>query len=473
MVQRLRTQLENPSYYIIELDNTIRLSLIPIGVIKKTLSDPITAGNEFYYTSTQASALLLEKKSVLAALRSNLSASKNFLQKNSEKLNELKHDSNYKEWADLIMANLHQIKPNTEQITVSNFYNQDLPIDIKLKKTLSPQKNAELYYRKSKNQQMEMDRLQHAIHAKDAAIQKLEKQIYETEQATDLKEVRRLNSEHAPAETNKKQATPLPYHEFLINGFKIWVGKNAQSNDILTLKFGYKEDLWLHAKDVAGSHVLIKHQAGKNFPKDVIERAAQLAAYNSKRKNETLCPVVVTSKKYVRKRKGDPAGTVVVEREDVIMVEPRLPDWHCVQKKFNEAKAYFRKSYNASKEKNDTRFQLDNIDYLAQIYIKKGEWDQALALLKKAESVILDGSSYNLETIKIYAQFSKAYRQKGDFQKTALYQEKYIALKDSIYSEELTTNLMKVEADYLERENKAKIAAQEQVLLLNREIIKQ
>lgn len=326
MVQRLRTQLEDPSYYIIELDNTIRLSLIPIGVIKKTLSDPIAAGNEFYYTSTQASALLLEKKSVLAALRSNLSASKNFLQKNSEKLNELKHDSNYKEWADLIMANLHQIKPNTEQITVSNFYNHDLPIDIKLKKTLSPQKNAELYYRKSKNQQMEMDRLQHAIHAKDAAIQKLEKQIYETEQATDLKEVRRLNSEHAPAETNKKQATPLPYHEFLINGFKVWVGKNAQSNDILTLKFGYKEDLWLHAKDVAGSHVLIKHQAGKNFPKDVIERAAQLAAYNSKRKNETLCPVVVTSKKYVRKRKGDPAGAVVVEREDVIMVEPRLPD---------------------------------------------------------------------------------------------------------------------------------------------------
>jgi predicted ribosome quality control (RQC) complex YloA/Tae2 family protein len=69
---------------------------------------------------------------------------------------------------------------------------------------------------------------------------------------------------------------------------------------------------------------LIKHQAGKNFPKDVIERAAELAAYNSKRKNDSLCPVIVTPKKFVRKRKGDPAGAVVVEKEDVVMVVPKL-----------------------------------------------------------------------------------------------------------------------------------------------------
>lgn len=102
------------------------------------------------------------------------------------------------------------------------------------------------------------------------------------------------------------------------------MGRNAEANDELTLKRAYKEDLWLHAKDVAGSHVLIKYQAGKPFPKDVIERAAQLAAYNSKRKTDSLCPVVVTQKKYVRKRKGDPAGAVVVEREQVILVEPKL-----------------------------------------------------------------------------------------------------------------------------------------------------
>jgi predicted ribosome quality control (RQC) complex YloA/Tae2 family protein len=121
----------------------------------------------------------------------------------------------------------------------------------------------------------------------------------------------------------EKQEIVLPYHAVEFNGYHIWIGKNAKANDILTLKYAFKEDLWLHAKDVPGSHVVIKYKAGKNFPKDVIERGAQLAAYYSKRKNETLCPVAVTSKKFVRKRKGDPAGAVVVEREEVIMVEPK------------------------------------------------------------------------------------------------------------------------------------------------------
>jgi predicted ribosome quality control (RQC) complex YloA/Tae2 family protein len=101
------------------------------------------------------------------------------------------------------------------------------------------------------------------------------------------------------------------------------VGRNAENNDKLTLKHAHKEDLWLHAKDVAGSHVVIKHQSGKQFPKEVIHRAAELAAFNSKRRTDSLCPVICTPKKYVRKRKGDPPGTVVVEREKVIMVEPK------------------------------------------------------------------------------------------------------------------------------------------------------
>jgi predicted ribosome quality control (RQC) complex YloA/Tae2 family protein len=151
----------------------------------------------------------------------------------------------------------------------------------------------------------------------------MEKQLDQVRKAESLKDLAEFTKTN-PAKEKAKDAEPLPYHEFIFKGYKIWVGRNAESNDILTLKLSYKEDLWLHAKDVSGSHVLIKHQAGKNFPKDVIERAAELAAYNSKRKNDSLCPVVVTPKKFVRKRKGDPAGAVVVEREEVVMVVPKL-----------------------------------------------------------------------------------------------------------------------------------------------------
>ncbi|MFM7855154.1 MAG: NFACT RNA binding domain-containing protein, partial [Flammeovirgaceae bacterium] len=155
------------------------------------------------------------------------------------------------------------------------------------------------------------------IAQKKKEMLEIEKKIRSVETSQDIKLVRKSNENG-----RIKNEPPLPYREFEFKGFKIWLGKNAEANDELTLKHSYKEDLWLHAKDVAGSHVLIKHQANKPFPKDVIERAAQLAAFYSKRKNDSLCPVTVTPKKFVRKRKGDAAGAVVVEREEVVMVEP-------------------------------------------------------------------------------------------------------------------------------------------------------
>jgi predicted ribosome quality control (RQC) complex YloA/Tae2 family protein len=313
-------------FLITEIDQEPVFSLLEIGVIVKQHSNPIKALNDFYYTFTQVFALVKEKNAFSSALASKLQSSRSYYKKTFSKLAELEQDTSYKVWADLIMANLHNLKTGMEKAVLSNFYNQDHPIEIKLKRDSSPQKTAELYYKKSKNQQIEAEHLQNVLFSKEKEISSIETLLETISNTNDLKTLRKLKAEVIETLPAEKDAATLPYHEFFHNGFRIWVGKNAQANDILTLKFGFKEDLWLHAKDVAGSHVLIKHQAGKSFPKDVIQRAAELAAWNSKRKNETLCPVIVTPKKYVRKRKGEPAGAVVVEREDVIMVEPRLTD---------------------------------------------------------------------------------------------------------------------------------------------------
>jgi predicted ribosome quality control (RQC) complex YloA/Tae2 family protein len=322
-IQAMEKKLNNPAYVITELHDTLVLSLIPFGEIIKKHTNPLHAVNDFYHSYTQDFAFSKEKYAALTALKSKLENYTSYLDKTSKKLTEVQNDTNYKVWADVIMANLHAIPPHTERTTLLNFYNNNLPVEIKLKKDQSPQKNAEVFYRKSKNQRIEVQRLQEAIDAKEKEITTVRQKIESLENARDLKSIRSLRTSLGLDHEKEKQPELLPYHAFEFNGYKIWVGRNAQSNDTLTLKYSFKEDLWLHAKDVAGSHVIIKHQAGKNFPKDVIERAAQLAAYNSKRKNESLCPVVVTPKKFVRKRKGDPAGTVVVEREEVILVEPK------------------------------------------------------------------------------------------------------------------------------------------------------
>jgi predicted ribosome quality control (RQC) complex YloA/Tae2 family protein len=316
----LKNQLENPGYFIIEHNGIISLSLLPFNKVLHSFQQPVASINEFFLTASVSNNLQSEKSILQKQILDQIKSSKNYISKNQQKLDELINDQHYQIWADLIMAHMHEIKIGTEKVTLTSFYDGK-PVEIKLKKDLNPQKNAEIFYRKAKNQQIEISKLKDAISAKQQEINRLNEKLITIDSTEDLKTLRKDNTQ---SKSIKEQSKSLPYHEFEYKGYKIWVGRNAEHNDELTLKYSYKEDLWLHAKDVAGSHVLIKHQSGKNFPKDVIERAAQLAAYNSKRKTESLCPVIVTPKKFVRKRKGDPKGMVVVEREDVIMVEPKL-----------------------------------------------------------------------------------------------------------------------------------------------------
>jgi len=317
----LRSMLENPTYFLIQYQGELILSLLPFGEIKKKFDDPIEAINEFFHVYSVANTLHSEKSILRKQLTDQIKAGKNFIEKNSIKLDELHNDNHYQLWGDLVMAHMHEIKTGMEKVQLRNFYDNSI-VEIKLKRELNPQKNAEVFYRKAKNKQIEIDKLTDAITQKQQEIIKCETDLQSLELTEDLKSLRRNVSNEAIG--NKLPEKSLPYHEFEFQGFKIWVGKNAVSNDQLTLKYSYKEDLWLHARDVAGSHVIIKYQSGKPFPKNVIERAAQLAAYNSKRKTDSLCPVAYTPRKYVRKRKGDPAGAVIVEREEVIMVEPKL-----------------------------------------------------------------------------------------------------------------------------------------------------
>lgn len=322
-IQDLLGYVKNPTYYVAEIDHKIFLSLFPDGNIIQKFKQPVEAINEFFLLHTRTFAFLQEKREALSKLKTKLQGSFSYLVKADKKLKELKDDSHYKIWADLLMANLHLIKPGQAIISLPDFYKENNLIEIKLKKDLSAQKNAEVFYRKSKNQQIEIDKLTESFKSKQKEIADVQQKIAALETTEDLKSLRNFMDASGLKQEASKKENPLPYHEVLFNGYKIWIGRTAQHNDTLTLKHSFKEDIWLHAKDVPGSHVLIKYQAGKKIPKDVIERAAQLAAFNSKRKTESLAPVAFTPRKFVRKRKGDPAGAVVVEREEVMLVEPK------------------------------------------------------------------------------------------------------------------------------------------------------
>lgn len=319
-IQTLLVYFENPTYYLIQKENQIAFSLFPESQTQ-TFSNPLEAINQFYYLYISKFQLLKEKHDILKKLEREREKLKTYLDKSEEKLMDLELENRYEEIANILMANLHQIDEKLTKVTLHDFYHSK-DLTIKLKENTSPQKNAENYYRKAKNQKIEIQTLTTNRAKKEAELQEIEKYIAQIQEINNLKELRKhLKSNDLDEESEEREGSP--FRRYDCEGFEILVGKNAKNNDLLTQKYAYKEDLWLHARDVSGSHVVVKYKAGKTFPSTVIARAAELAAWFSKRKNDSLCPVIYTPRKYIRKPKGAAEGAVIVEKEQVIMVEPR------------------------------------------------------------------------------------------------------------------------------------------------------
>lgn len=315
-LQDLLTKIDKNPIYLL---GTPSISLLQTSHEKTT--SPITASNWLYHQTARSFYFEKEKNDAVNKLKQQIKKSENYIVKTTTKLDSVASARNPEEIANILMANLNSLQTGLSKVTLHDFY-RDKPIEIKLNQTLSPQKNAENLYRKSKNRHQEISALQKNIAAKEALINKLSKQALHIQDIEDTKELRKYLKDHGLTQKVKTKTENAPYHEFNIDGWQILLGKNAKSNDELTLKIANKNDLWLHAKDVAGSHVVVRQNPGQNFPTHIIEKAAALAAFNSKRKTDSLCPVIYTQKKFVRKVKGAPAGQVIVEKEEVVMVEP-------------------------------------------------------------------------------------------------------------------------------------------------------
>ena len=142
-------------------------------------------------------------------------------------------------------------------------------------------------------------------------------------------------------------------------------------------------------------------------------------------------------------------------------------------KDYLKAEKDFLRSYTIAKKLNDVRFQLDNIDFISRICLAQGRHLDASRYLESATKLIRENTSFNLENIKIYFRLAQLHSDLRDYENAFHFQRLYSQLKDSVYNEETTRNLMKAEANFLERDNSAKISAQSEMLALNEALITQ
>ena len=329
VLQDVLAELDQPTYRLIQFEHRPALSLVPFEEPVRVWPTPIDATNGFFISFNGQNVVERERAEVVRLIEKRQKRARALLDANLQRLINRDDGPSHEQLGNLLMANLHNVQMlpggrSPETVTVEDFYRDNRPVTIRLKVDQTPQRNAEGYYRKAKNEKIEADHLTQQIEYREAEIGELDAHRTTIEPMRSLKELRKYVKLHsllgdAPASVDPTEL----FKEVQFEGFVIRIGRNAKNNDLLTQRYTYKDDLWLHARDVSGSHVVVKYRAGKPFPKTVIERAAELAAWYSKRRTDSLCPVIVTPKKYVRKPKGLAEGQVVVEKEDVVMVVPR------------------------------------------------------------------------------------------------------------------------------------------------------
>ncbi len=234
----------------------------------------------------------------------------------------------HKKHADLLLAHLHEIPRGASSVTVPDDFTDGTPLTIPLNPALSAKANAEHLYK----QQRRMQRAAQQILARrDAALARIATQrtvIADLESgATGDDAVPSEATAPPPKGRPRPEAEAnLPYHEFeSATGARILVGKNAQKNDTLTFQVARGADLWLHTRDVPGSHVIVKLDPGATVDTETLVDAATLAAHYSTAKGEEQVDVMYTLKKHVRKAKGGAPGAVFTSETKTLRVrlEPK------------------------------------------------------------------------------------------------------------------------------------------------------
>ncbi|MBQ8378142.1 MAG: NFACT family protein [Oscillospiraceae bacterium] len=285
---------------------------------------------DYFYTSRDLASRMKQRASDLFKLILNLSERiSRRVSNQKQELKECDDREKFKVYGDLIMSNLYRLEKGMEFAEVENFYDENCPtVKIPLDKRYTPTQNAQKYYNEYRKLDTAKKHLTKLIADGEAEILYIDSVFDLLSRASTEAEVIELRTElseqgyvKAPRFKGKPPKASPPIKYTSKNGFEILVGRNNKQNDKLTLKDADKSDLWLHTKNIHGSHVIIKCE-GKEPDEETILYAAKLAAYHSKARSSSQVPVDFTEVRYVKKPNGAKPGMVIFTNNRTVYVNP-------------------------------------------------------------------------------------------------------------------------------------------------------
>ena len=235
----------------------------------------------------------------------------------------------HKRIGDLLLANLSTAKRSDNRLTLIDYFADDTPlIEIEVEASVSLQEEAARRFAQYAKSKRALDQIESRIKEAGSRLAQLEDK-YRSLEARIAAGDFAVSDERPVNETKlsggrKKESDRIPGTRRYLSsdGFDILVGRTAQDNDHLTFKIAKPNDVWLHAADYGGSHVVVRNSTREEIPQRTLIEAAQLAAYFSQAKKNPKADVHYTPRKFVAKIKGGKPGLVRLQRFKTIAVTP-------------------------------------------------------------------------------------------------------------------------------------------------------
>jgi len=320
--------LQNPKEFILyNHEDSIIPSLTPLLGYENYSRENLKGANELIINFYRRFKFYSSRKEIKDSLTDSIDAK---IKRTNSRIGNLQKalaeaikSDKYKNYGDILFSNIHNIEKG---ISIYEYRNEETneKETIKLDPLLSVSKNATNYYNKYKGMKNSIADLEKKVKALKSELIELEKQREILSAENNFKNLKKMRkTKEKELETEK-----LPFRIFKIDEkFEVWVGKDSASNDLLTMKHSNQYDLWFHVRGSSGSHTIMKFMDKNLKPdKSLIITAASIAAYYSKSRNGKHIPVAYCERKYVKKKKGFNQGAVVMEKEKVIFVDPKVPE---------------------------------------------------------------------------------------------------------------------------------------------------
>ena len=290
----------------------------------ETLNDGL---NAYFKTTITSNVISEKKKNLLKYVDSQIKKFKKIEKNIKVDLKKNENFENYKNIGDILAANMHQIKYGIKKVTVFDFYNNQ-QITINLDPLLSPNDNLNFYYNKYNKGKRTISALNSRFLDIQNEIKYFEEIKMFIEKENDFIGIEEIENELNLTNNGNKSKNKIKLNKpkkrdllsFDYNGFQIFVGRNNKENEEISFSKGQPNDIWLHIKDIPGSHVLILRN-NQELPNDVLLHAANLACEYSKAKKGDKVTVDYCERKFLKKIKNSKPGNVIYTNFHSLLID--------------------------------------------------------------------------------------------------------------------------------------------------------